>query len=158
MKKLLTILRHGEAVIGTPGMEDYNRNLSDKGREDIIKIAQKVKSRNTSFDCLIKSPAVRTMETASLMVQEINIPLIKIEQSMYESSLDSLLDVVRHIPLEVSNALLIGHNPSLSALISYLSLNEHINIPPGTMVRLEVFVGNWDHISRGSASLFEVIN
>jgi len=157
MKKLLTILRHGEAEFIDSDSRDFARVLSLKGQEDIKAIADTIKNRKTSFDLLIKSPSTRTVETAKLIMEKINFPQVKIEDSIYESSLDNLLDVIRSIPVDISNALLIGHNPSLSALIGYLVHDSYINLQPGTMVRMEVHVGDWDHITQGSASVFEVI-
>jgi len=157
MKKLLTILRHGEAEYINADSMDFTRSLSTKGQEDIKSIANTVKQRNTSFDLLIKSPSTRTVETARLLMEQISFPQVKIEDSIYESSLDNLIDVIRGIPVDISNALLIGHNPSLSALIGYLAQDDYINLQPGTMVRMEVYVGDWDHITQGSGSVFEVI-
>lgn len=157
MKKLLTILRHGEAEFINTDSRDFARVLSLKGKEDIKAIANTVKQRKTSFDLLIKSPSVRTVETAKLIMEQVNFPQVKIEDSIYESSLDNLIHVLRSIPVDISNALLIGHNPSLSALIGYLAQDSYINLQPGTMVRMEVHVGDWDHITQGSASIFEVI-
>jgi len=157
MKKLLTILRHGEAETEGLATSDFTRQLSVNGIYKIKGITEIVKSRNTSFDLLIKSPSIRTVETANLLLEEITIPNVKIEESIYDSSLDNLLRIVKDIPVDISNALLVGHNPALSALVTYLTHDENIYINPGTMVRMEVFVGHWDHISQGCASVFEVI-
>jgi len=157
MKKLLTILRHGEAQMGDMASSDFTRPLSIEGIHKIKGITEIVKNRNTSFDLLIKSPSTRTLETANLILEQISIPEVKIEQSIYESSLDNLVGIIKDIPVDISNALLIGHNPALTALVSYLTHDDNIYLSPGTMVRMEVYVGNWDHISQGSASVFEVL-
>jgi len=157
MKKLLTILRHGEAEIGHISSSDFTRRLSNEGIQKIKGITEIVKKRNTGFDLLIKSPSTRTVETANLLLEQISIPTVIIEQSIYESSLDNLINILRELPMDVSNALLVGHNPALSALVAYLTHDDDINLSPGTMVRMEVFVGHWDHISQGSASVFEVL-
>jgi phosphohistidine phosphatase len=157
MKKLLTILRHGEAEFVEYNNGDFTRELSAKGREDIQIISNTIKQRKTSFDLLIKSPSKRTLQTAELLMEQIRFPQVQIEDSIYESSLENLIQVIRNIPVDISNALLIGHNPSLSALIGYLDQDNYINLQPGTMVRMEVYVGDWDHITQGSASVFEVL-
>jgi len=157
MKKLLTILRHGEAEFVDADSRDFTRVLSPKGQKDIKAIANTIKQRKTSFDLLIKSPSTRTVETAKLIMEQVSFPQIKIDDSIYESSLENLLDVIRGIPVDISNALLIGHNPSLNALVDYLAQEAFINLQPGTMVRMEIHVGDWDHITQGSASVFEVI-
>lgn len=157
MKKLLTILRHGEAEFVDLNSKDFTRALSPKGRADIKAISETIKKRKTSFDLLIKSPSTRTVETAMLLMEQIKFPKVKIEESIYESSLENLLEIIRNIPGDISNALLVGHNPSLSALIGYLVHDSYINLQPGTMVRMEIYVGDWDLITQGSASVFEVI-
>ncbi|WP_164675061.1 SixA phosphatase family protein [Anditalea andensis] len=157
MKKLLTILRHGEAQSLDSAPDDFSRPLSAKGRKDILRISNLIKSRNTSFDLLLKSPSKRTVETALLLLDHVSIPKVVIEDSIYESSMENLLQIIKTKSVGTSNALIIGHNPSITSLINYLTNDYHIHVQPGTMVRLEVYVGDWTHITQGSASVLEVI-
>ena len=63
----LYILRHGKAEAGDLGLEDAERKLTGKGKEEIALIAQWMASRGIKFDLIATSPLKRARETAGII-------------------------------------------------------------------------------------------
>ena len=68
----LIVVRHGIAVAqGTPGLEDDERPLTQKGEKRIRQIAKRLKTLQISPERIISSPLPRAWRTAELIADEL---------------------------------------------------------------------------------------
>ena len=120
----LYIVRHAIAVQrGTPDYEDDSqRPLTDKGRKKMKKIVQGLRQFDTRLNTILSSPYVRARDTAKILADE-----FKLENQLYFSenlvppgNLEALVDEI-HEKYDVENLALVGHEPMLSQLISWLT-------------------------------------
>lgn len=120
----LYLLRHAIAVErGTPGYRrDRDRPLTPEGEKKMRRIARGLQALELSFDAILSSPFVRARQTA-----EIVAALFRAEDRL--AFTDALAvggdhqALIRELQDRSSNArgvLLVGHEPSLSTLISTL--------------------------------------
>ena len=113
---MLHLLRHAKSS-WKEEVEDHERPLNRRGREAALRVGRALPAAVGTLDLVLCSSARRTRETLELIVAELAVrPQSVIEDELYEASKDELMDRLRHLPEEISNVLLIGHNPGLHEL------------------------------------------
>ena len=118
------VLRHGIAAEpGTPGIsKDADRPLTPKGERKLWQVADAMVALDLSFDLILTSPYVRAMQTAELIAEALTAKK-KLEQSDHlvpGGSARKLIEEIAARKPSPDNVLLVGHEPSLSELISFL--------------------------------------
>lgn len=119
--RLLTLMRHAEAVAADEGGDDHGRALSARGRRDARAMATTVIDGIGPPARLLCSPARRAIETARLLCAELDLDgdRLVLEPALYLASADTLLAVIaEHARSDLPHLMLIGHNPGLEALAS----------------------------------------
>ncbi len=119
----LLLMRHGKSDWDAGGKQDFDRPLTQRGNADVRKIARWMRLHKLVPDLIVSSPAVRTRDTAKIVVEALKLgpDLLVWEQDIYEASLDKLLVVIGRYSVNCHCLLLIGHNPGLDSLITYLA-------------------------------------
>jgi len=120
----LYLLRHGIAVDpGTPGiLSDADRPLTAKGEEKLEQIAKGMAALELSFDLILSSPYLRARQTAEIVADAFSArKRIEFTDSLTPgANPKKLIEVLKRRHPAVESVLLCGHEPYLSALISYL--------------------------------------
>lgn len=119
----LYIIRHGIAAdLGTDGVHtDRQRPLTDVGRKKMHAIAKGLRAIDVKLDQILSSPYLRARETAEILADEFKMKdrLAFSENLVPIGSADELIaEINGKYPLD--SLALVGHEPSLSALISLL--------------------------------------
>lgn len=117
MKKIY-LLRHAKAF--KEGLNDFERDLNEKGKEDIKKMLKKLEKYGLSFDMIVSSKATRALKTAKKFAQHYNKEL-HLEDSFYEANANDLFSYIKNLDDSINSVLLVGHNPALSELAELLS-------------------------------------
>ncbi|MDD5456082.1 MAG: phosphohistidine phosphatase SixA [Candidatus Margulisbacteria bacterium] len=132
------LLRHG---IAEDGADDFNRNLSLEGRQEIKKLARFV---NHHFKLtvveIIHSGLIRAKQTADIFAEE-----IKPVKGVYEGrALDPMADPnvwAKKLSGSGHDIMLVGHNPHLTRLAAILTSKndeqEIIKIKKGSLICLQ---------------------
>lgn len=118
MRELL-IMRHGKSD-WNGGMADFERPLAPRGIRDAEAVGAWLTQSDLWPDRIRSSPAARTRETVSHVLQGAGREQPEPEwlDTMYLASLDTLLAA---IPEAMSGRLLlVGHNPGLDQLVMHL--------------------------------------
>jgi phosphohistidine phosphatase len=120
----LYIVRHAIAVQrGTPGYEDDSqRPLTDTGRKKMKKIVKGLRRRDLQFDAIVSSPYVRARDTAKILAKEFDMKgkIAFSDNLIPPGNFENLINEV-HEKYDVGNLALVGHEPMLSSLISWLA-------------------------------------
>ncbi|WP_158826387.1 SixA phosphatase family protein [Mucilaginibacter lacusdianchii] len=146
MKKLL-LIRHADAVAYADG-GDFYRPLSETGKKAAAKTAAFLPTQHLIPQLIICSPAVRTVSTAQIITQSLNLPVAKTIDKIYDADDKTLLSIVNEINNEFNFIALIGHNPGISYLSCNLS-SEVREVPPGTAIVLNFDTEDWACVSNG---------
>lgn len=128
----LYIVRHAIAVArGTPGYDDDSqRPLTDKGRKKMGKIVMGIHKLDVALDLILSSPYVRARDTAKILASEYEMEdkLAFTDNLIPAGDFERLVDEI-HEKHDVNNLALVGHEPMLSSLISWLTTgNTEMNI------------------------------
>ena len=147
MEKHIYLLRHAKSSWKDLTIPDFDRPLNKRGKRDAPKMGKLLGKMGVSPDLIISSPAKRTKETISIISKEIHFrEKIFYNENIYDSSADELLNIIKAFDEKFNRVLLVGHNPSLTDLVNYLSKDKIDNIPTCGIVGL-TFNCSWQNLS-----------
>jgi phosphohistidine phosphatase len=119
----LYIVRHAIAVEpGTPGYEDDSqRPLTDAGVKRMKKIAKGL-SDFVKLDAILSSPYIRARDTAKILAKEYGMKdrIAFSDNLIPPGDFEKLIQEIQS-SYNVDNLALVGHEPTLSQLISWLT-------------------------------------
>jgi phosphohistidine phosphatase len=118
----LYLLRHGIAVERgvKPYPSDADRPLTPKGRRKLRRAAAAMRAMELSFDVILSSPLVRSRQTAELIAKTLHCRH-RLELTDLLAPGASAVGLIRRLKqLKPQRVLLVGHEPDLSALASWL--------------------------------------
>ncbi len=117
---ILYIMRHGMAEEAAPSGRDADRRLTDRGRRRTAQVARGLSRLGVAPGVIFTSPLVRSVETASIVAHA--FPECTLEELPELAAGGAAPATVRalHCAASASRVLLVGHEPDLSELISYL--------------------------------------
>lgn len=141
----LYILRHGIAVPhGAAGYDrDSDRPLTEKGAKKTRQIAHAMSTLGLRVDIILSSPFPRARQTAEIVAKEIGLEknLENTDNLAVGGDPQALIDEVNAKYHSLEGVMLVGHEPSLSELISVLVsgyANLSITMKKGGLCKLTV--------------------
>ncbi|WP_017238522.1 SixA phosphatase family protein [Streptomyces sp. SS] len=158
----IVLLRHAKADWNDEA--DHERPLADRGRADAPVAGRRLAGTGIPFDLALCSTAVRTRETWKLAVPELpQRPRTVYEDRLYEASLGELIAVLNETSDEVSNLLVIGHNPGMHALADALAGESDADLLPRmnrsgfptSAFAVLTFNGSWKTVEHGVGRLVD---
>ena len=148
----LYLLRHAKSSWGDEGLRDFDRPLKRRGREAAEQVGKRLALETLNAPLVICSPALRTRETAEIVLQSANLSAEqRFDERVYEASLRDLVEVVSEIPDEKQVAILIGHNPGLEELLTFLT-GESRQMPTCAVAKIQLDVESWKEARAGKGS------
>lgn len=155
--KMLYLLRHGEAEMAFGRQEDFNRQLTSNGIAQLKRLGKILALNATSFDQVLSSSARRTMMTTDLINEFVPTSKIIFEEGLYEAFTEHILNYINQVDKNIDNLLLVGHNPGISAMASYITQGQFISMLPGMMAKISIEVECWSMVGRQTGILMEVL-
>jgi phosphohistidine phosphatase len=138
----LYIIRHAIAVDhGTPGYEDDSqRPLTDEGRKKMKKITKGLDRVGIELDVILTSPYVRARDTAKILADRYDMTdkIFFSENLIPPGNFEALVFEI-HEKYDLANVALVGHEPMLSSLISWLTTgdtNARVTLKKGGVAHL----------------------
>ena len=149
-KRTLSLLRHGDALPATPGADDFQRQLSERGSNDIHRLLHWSIQHDLKADWIYASPATRTQSSARPFAEAWACPQIDLTE-LYLADPHQLLDCLRQTPDDIQHVLLVGHNPGLSYLASDLEQQQQPSSLPAAGLVSFSFTAEWVDLTLGCA-------
>jgi phosphohistidine phosphatase len=136
----LIIVRHGEAH---PGTDDFNRELTDKGRNDVAAMARLLGATNWKVTEICSSPLVRAKQTASIICETLKSKLslsVREDQRLAPGLDFTQINDMIHPETPSCAVVWVFHSPDVIRLSSFLTgVGETcFYFPPGGMLALNV--------------------
>lgn len=153
--KDLFILRHAEAVLPTPELEDSARPLTTRGSEDAARLGAYWHDQGVQFNKVVASPAVRTAQTAYTATAPLgHTPQdVSLIGSLYEGSIEALHELLHAWNNSWQCVLLVSHLPVIQALITYLTNVPVPPLSPGGYAHLQLDLDWWRGLEAGIGQL-----
>ena len=146
--KHLTIIRHAKSSWKEVNQADIDRPLNKRGKHDALLMAKIIAKKVEHPDIVLCSPAKRARKTAKAIAQE-----IRVVEEIYDADVDVLVQIVSQIEDRYDRAFLIGHNPSLTALLSFLTPAAVGSLPTCAAACVELGLDSWKAIGQGVGSI-----
>lgn len=155
MVKRLFLIRHGKAEWNSESGMDFDRALHQRGRLNVIEMAEKIADTPFSPDLIVSSPAQRAFSTAQYFAKFWNMmeQNIQIRSQIYEAKVKTLLNLVNQFENQYQTIAMFGHNPGFTDLANYLCKDYIYNIPTSGVVLYEFPFEEWKFISADTAKL-----
>ena len=126
----LHLLRHAKSAPEDDSTDDRLRQLSRRGRDDARLVATCLPGALGAIDLVLCSTALRTRETASLVLTGFAAPPpVVFEDGLYLAALPELIGRLRRLEEDIRAVLLIGHNPGLHELALALAAADSPGYP-----------------------------
>lgn len=140
----LYLMQHGRPVAKE---DNPDRPLSDKGKEEVEKVADFLNRHGVRLEEAFHSGKTRARQTAEVMISRLN-PGLALGQRDGLSPLDDVKDIADHIKVAKKDLLIVGHLPHLGKLASRLITGSEsvpvVSFQQGGVVCLEKDVeGLW---------------
>ena len=129
----LYILRHGKAEpYGQGFSSDHLRPLTSKGRKRTKRSVNGMKAADVNVDLIVSSPILRARQTAEIVHKGLGIAEpIEFSDALGSTKSGSVREIMSAVQAYTSYncVMLVGHEPTLSELISTMSSGTYHTAP-----------------------------
>lgn len=127
----LYLIRHAKAEDAIDFGPDEERALTRKGRKTCLELGANLAVRGVRFGRVITSPLVRAVQTAELLAVSTSYDdAISVDPSLVPGGIPEFIRARAIEPyLSEKSLALIGHEPSMGALASYLLAERGLALP-----------------------------
>ncbi len=160
--KTLFLLRHAKSSWGDPALDDFDRPLNRRGRDEAPTVGRYLADHGLCPAFILCSAAQRTRETLSLVLPALDGECaVAIERGLYEAGPDRLFARLRRIEPAHASVMVIGHNPGLAELAEDLVARGpdgavermKTKFPTGALAVIKLHIGKWEELAAGSGTL-----
>lgn len=146
--KRLYLMRHAKSDWNISTRSDFDRTLNERGFRDAPNMANRLKIAPYLPQQIHHSAAIRTQQTAQLVAEKINLSseYLIAHQSLYEAGINEYLKVIRTIPDTFQTALIVGHNPTITHLVGYLTPQNITHMPTSAITCIQFEIASWTAI------------
>ena len=162
--RTLLLLRHAKSDY-PPGVPDHNRPLAPRGIREAALAGDWLRAHAPAVDAVLCSTATRTRET--LERTRIDAP-VEFVDLLYESTPGTVIDEINRVASrfdgDVSTLLVVGHEPTMSALSLGLATEEGSNDAaaerimakyPTSAIAVLRTAQSWDRLALNGAALVD---
>lgn len=147
MKKLL-LVRHAKSNKEGAAFSDQDRPLAERGRRDLDKMGKRLAKHGVKPDLILSSPALRALATADAIARQLDCKHdIVVNDELYASQADGLLEVIHGLDDKLKYVMLVGHNPALDELAHRLS-NKIDHLPTCAIAKFNFAAESWSSIGQ----------
>jgi phosphohistidine phosphatase len=154
--KQLTFIRHAKSDWGNEFLKDIDRPLSDRGYADAYFASNWYNDTHALPDTIISSTATRAFNTALIFARAFNFNManFKLDETVFESSVENLLEIIRNIDNNSNSVMIFGHNPGFTNICNELTEDLFFdNVPTCGIVSLKMDINNWKDLKPKKAKI-----
>lgn len=161
--KTLYFLRHAKAVSAEGAADDHERQLTERGERDAVRMGEYMKRQNILPALTLCSTSLRTRQTLHLLETALGTPLnARMSGKLYLASPKEMLEEIAQQDSAASSLMVLAHNPSLQQLAMDLCVDgdEHLldemtrRFPTAALAEIAYPAEEWKDI-RGRAGMLK---
>ena len=139
----LYLLRHAKSSWDDTSKQDFERQLSNRGRKACALIGEFIQEKGIDFDLVLVSTAVRTRETIELIKEHAKFRgEVRYDERIYEATVSQLLEIISQIDNDRESVLLVGHNPGIEELLALLT-GEQQRVTTANFAKIKLKATKW---------------
>lgn len=150
---ILHFLRHAKTNQNSPTGVDFDRELLQRGNEQLRELHAKIASQHLSISRVYCSSAQRTRQTLTQITEFFPDATISFHDELYLATKADLLNFITQ-QKSSEEILIIGHNEGLSDLVSYLTDSE-IHLKTCGYIKVSFPFDHSGYLSSGTGSVVE---
>ena len=132
MVRRLIVMRHAKSSWKDPNLDDHERPLNKRGREDAPMVADAIFDRGWIPELILVSSSKRTLQTLEGMSHRMGKTPFEVRSGIYHATVIDLMEELEDM-LDNGTTMIIGHNPGSEILVNHLSGEWH-TMPTATAV------------------------
>src|SRR6476661_10449246 len=115
MKEIIFV-RHAKSEWGNESLNDIDRPLNERGYGDAYFLSSWYAKNKPVPDLIVSSTATRAYNTAQIFARALQLKSNKfqLEEKIYESSVETLLGIIKNLPTSANRVMMFGHNPGFT--------------------------------------------
>lgn len=159
------LLRHAKSSWAEPGQPDYERSLSQRGADDLPRIAAAMRQKGYLPGHVYCSPTLRTRLTLhGIMSAFDQPPNVDYDETLYSGGVGAYFDCLhRHSGNDA--VMIIGHNPMCEGLSVALAKTGDagamarmaVKFPTGTLAVFDLNTSDWSEVGSSSGHLVDFL-
>jgi phosphohistidine phosphatase len=136
---ILYFLRHGRADRSAWMGMDFERPLTEDGKERMVQEAESIHQLDLGPDVILTSPLVRAYQTAEIVAERLSMHDLLVVDERLEPGFGpgDLEEILEEYP-QADEIMLVGHEPDFSETISYLIGGGTIVCKKGSLARVDL--------------------
>ena len=145
MKEIIFI-RHAKSEWGNEGLKDIDRPLNERGYTDAYFLSFWYAKNKPAPDLILSSTATRAYNTAQIFARALDLETEKfqLDERIYESSSQTLFEIIKNVPPSVDRLMMFGHNPGFTNTCNEISDDLFFeNVPTCGIVSFHLDIFNW---------------
>lgn len=148
--KTLILIRHAKSD-WPENVADMDRPLAERGIKNARKMAKFLLKEAYEIDCLVTSPAKRTIETCEIFSDIFEMEY-ETEGKLYHPSEQKFMSVVLSVDDRFNSAAMFSHNNGISNFANSLS-DEFIDFPTCGVAIFNVDIDEWSNFENADKKL-----
>lgn len=148
-------MRHAEAKDSQSDQRDTDRDLTARGYQDAVRVGNYLKEQSWQPDLILSSTATRAKASAQMVAEQLRYSYQRIQThtGLYDASIRTFLSIINEQDNQLERIATVGHNPTISYLIEYLTGEEVGSVAPAGFALVEFTVAQWNEVSQHTGSL-----
>ena len=159
--KTVYLLRHAKSSWDDLDVPDFQRPLSERGREAAPRMAEYMKTEGLVPEAVLCSGAKRATETWELMAPVLGAPRVHVDDNLYMASPDAIVAWLNQLQPEIGSVLLVGHNPGFEEVAARMVADGkkkamkrmRKKYPTGALAVIQFDVDGWNSVGDGTGYL-----
>ena len=154
----LYVMRHSKSSWNDHNIEDFERPLSNRGRNDIKLIIAFLKKKKITFDLAYISSSKRTKQTFKILKSDISCKKIIYAKKFYLCSESFILNAIRKTKKKYKNILIVNHEPCCKNLVLKLIKKNKLSFinkkfSTSAIAKLVFSIEDWENLKNYSGNL-----
>jgi phosphohistidine phosphatase len=143
--KSVIIIRHAKSSWDQPGVDDFDRPLNERGKEDAPKMAKRLLERDIKIDAFISSSAKRARKTASIFIKELGGQKddVILVPELYLAGPEAFYNAIAQAPDSADTIALFAHNPGITEFANELTDVRIDDMPTCAIFAVKADIQNW---------------
>lgn len=147
--KTLLLVRHAKTEADSKTGKDIDRQLTERGHNDAVKMAQYLLNQKVQIDVLVTSTAKRAMETAGHFYKAYKPDVKLIEQSeLYNAVPATYQAVIENLSNDCKRAAIFAHNPGITDIANELNVAHVDDMPTCAVFAVTADTTDWKDFAK----------
>lgn len=119
----ILLIRHAKTEYPAPGMDDFDRALTQSGKEEAVRVSAKVLARGVHLDLIISSPAKRAKMTAEIFAKTLYPAQgIIFLPELYHPHPSVFDEVIAKLDSSIKSVAIVSHNNGITDFANSLGI------------------------------------